>query len=275
MQQSRGSVCTYQQAQDLLACRRLPDCLTCQQLVCAWLCPRICPLPDSNLHAAAAILLRHSMRTQTTYAYRMALQTGLSTAGDAHLRWHAKRSADVFRIFRAAFAAKSRQAALVAVMAVQSGSGSLQLQLLRDTYSQPADALAIAPYFGFSLNDEVYALGANATIDQVLDLARTRVVKDTYATTYASATVAASFGIPLVAYEGGQHMGGGGSTCGSDSCANVDWLQGKLQNANRDWRMGGLYDNMLRCGNNTWLVAVAGGSCSWWRLVVRAASNRA
>lgn len=188
------------------------------------------------------------MFTQTTYSYRMAMQTGLAASGDgnAHLRWHSKRSADVFRAFRTAFAAKGRQSDFVAVMAVQSGSGELQLQLLRDTHAQPADALAIAPYFGFSLNTAVFALGSNVSVDKVLDLARSRVVKDTYATTLSSAGIAARYGVKLVAYEGGQHMGGGGSTCGSDPCENVQWLQDKFSAANRDWRMAGLYNNMLR-----------------------------
>lgn len=95
------------------------------------------------------------MFAQTTYSYRMALQAGLvtpSNSGDGHLRWHSKRSGDVFRTFRTAFAAQGRSAAFVAVMAVQAGSGDLQLQLLRDVHSQPADALAIAPYFGYGLN---------------------------------------------------------------------------------------------------------------------------
>lgn len=181
----------------------------------------------------------------------MAFQTGLATStsnsGDAHLRWHSKRSADVFKVFRAAFAAAGRVASdLVTVMAVQSGGGELQLQLLRDVYGQPADALAIAPYFGYSLNTEVYSLGPNVSLDTVLDLARTQVLQDTYQGTLASAAIAARHNVQLVAYEGGQHMGGGGSICGSDACENVAWLQDKFSNANRDGRMAGLYDNMFR-----------------------------
>jgi len=98
----------------------------------------------------------------------------------------------------------------------------------------------------FVLLQEVFPLGINVSVDKVLDMARSKVVKDTYQTTLASAGVAARFGIPLIAYEGGQHMGGGGSTCGSDACENVQWLQEKFSAANRDWRMAGLYDNMLR-----------------------------
>jgi hypothetical protein len=113
-------------------------------------------------------------------------------------------------------------------------------------YNFQADALAIAPYFGHSLNAEVYSLLATATIEQVLDMARRKVVLDTYESTKASAAVASSFGVALIAYEGGQHMGGTGTTCGNDDCSNVAQLQQLFMDANRHPRIAGLYDNMLR-----------------------------
>lgn len=189
------------------------------------------------------------MFTQTQFALAMGSQAGLVTLeqGDGHLRWHAKRSADVFRAFKAAFAAAGRpRSDLVCVMAVQSGTGELQMQHLRDLYNQPADALAIASYFGYALNEALSALGNSLTIDQVLDYAREQVVKDTYAGVSRSAEIAAQFGVPLLAYEGGQHMGGGGS-CGPDRCEDIQWLQNLFQEANRDPRMTGLYDIMFRC----------------------------
>ena len=116
----------------------------------------------------------------------------------------------------------------------------------QDVYNIQADALAIAPYFGYGLNAEVYPLLATATIEQVLDMARRKVVQDTYETTKSSAAVAASFGVTLIAYEGGQHMGGTGTICGNDDCSNVAQLQQLFMDANRDPRIDGLYDNMLR-----------------------------
>jgi hypothetical protein len=202
------------------------------------------------------------MFTQTHYALAMGAQAGLVSLeqSDGHLRWHAKRSADVFRAFKAAFAAASRpRSDLVTVMAVQSGTGDLQLQQLRDVYNEPADAMAIASYFGYALNEALFPLGSGSlTIDQVLDYAREQVVKDTYSGVSRSGGIAAQFGIPLLAYDGGQHMGGGGS-CGSGRCEDVEWLQTLFQAANRDPRMTGLYDLMLRYDG----IALSGGGMQY------------
>lgn len=80
-----------------------------------------------------------------------------------------------------------------------------------------------------------------------------QVVTDTYRATQSSAAAAAQHNIPLIAYEGGQHMGGGGSICGSDACNNNDKLQQMFYAANRDPRIAGLYDNMFRWDNGAGL----------------------
>jgi len=89
------------------------------------------------------------------------------------------------------------------------------------------------------------ALGYSMLTD-FCDLHMQQVVTDTYRATQASAAAAAQHNIPLIAYEGGQHMGGGGSICGSDACNNNDKLQQMFYAANRDPRIAGLYDNMFR-----------------------------
>ena len=40
------------------------------------------------------------MFSQTQFASRMAAEEAIPNQGDGHLRWHAKRSADVFRAFK-------------------------------------------------------------------------------------------------------------------------------------------------------------------------------
>lgn len=179
---------------------------------------------------------------QTRYASAMALAEG-DTSGNRHLTWYGRKAVQVFSIFDRVFGSLARTR-LVRVVAVQAGSGSAQLSQVG---FGGADALAIGAYFGHSLNSFLYNTDGwqNITVDQVLDQARKLILSDILATTKASAEVAKSYGMKLIAYEGGQHFGGGGS-CGAVDCSTVADLQGKLMAANHSPRMKGLYQNMLK-----------------------------
>lgn len=186
---------------------------------------------------------------QTRYASAMASLEG-DAAGNRHLTWYGRKAAHVFSIFESVFGILARSR-LVRVVAVQAGSGGDQLSQIG---IGGADALAIAPYFGHSLNSLLYNSDwKNTTTDQILDMARKLILSDTLAATKASAAIAKSYGMKLIAYEGGQHFGGGG-LCGTDDCSQVADLQAKFMAANHNPRMKGLYRNMLKA----W--SIGGGS---------------
>jgi hypothetical protein len=133
---------------------------------------------------------------------------------------------------------------LVRVLAVQGGTGDIQLGTSGGSAS--VDALAIAPYFGGSLNYKVFEQGwQNFTVDDILDMARSEIIDDTLRRTRASSLYAQEYGVRLIAYEGGQHMGGSGD-CDGDDCNSIDGMQALFQAANHDHRIKGLYKNMLK-----------------------------
>jgi hypothetical protein len=179
---------------------------------------------------------------QTRYASAMALAEG-DTSGDRHLKWYGRKSSQVFSIFDRVFGSSARTR-LVRVVAVQAGSGSAQMSQVG---FGGADALAIGAYFGHGLNSFLYnsAGWQNITVDQVLDQARKAILSNILASSKSSAEVAKSYGLKLIAYEGGQHFGGGGN-CGAVDCSTIADLQTKLMAANHSPRMKGLYQNMLK-----------------------------
>ena len=173
---------------------------------------------------------------QTRYALQKAAALG-QTSEDRHLRYSGQRSGEIFTIFSEVFgpAAKSR---MVRVIGSQTGGGEEQLSQVG---VGGADALAIAPYFGGSLNNIVFNTEKweNFTTNQILDLARAAVISDSIAGVKSSASTAERYGAKLIAYEGGQHMGGGGECSGGD-CSNIELLQLKFQEANHHPRIQGL-----------------------------------
>jgi len=179
---------------------------------------------------------------QTQYAYNMGTKTGYLD-GNRHLTWYGKKVVSVQQIFYNVFGSEANSR-IVRVLAVQPGTGDVQLNAAGGSFA--VDALAIAPYFGSSLNAYFYNRGwINATVDDILDEARVSILHDTMMATRYSYLAANSSGVRLIAYEGGQHMGGGGS-CGSVDCTSIYGLQALFIAANHDHRIKGLYRNMLK-----------------------------
>lgn len=179
---------------------------------------------------------------QTRYAYKKATEVGL-TGGSRHLQWYGQKVASVMSIFSSVFG-NDTSTRLVRVLAVQGGTGYIQLDAAGGSAS--VDALAIAPYFGGSLNYRVSELGwENFDVDDILDMARSEIIDDSLRRTRASFLYAQQSGVRLIAYEGGQHMGGSGDCYGVD-CTSIDGMQALFQAANHNHRIKGLYKNMLK-----------------------------
>lgn len=101
--------------------------------------------------------------------------------------------------------------------------------------SQRADALAIAPYFGGSIGDEIGTNGeiSTITVDEILDRLETTVYTETEVWTKANSDMIANFGfdVDLIAYEGGPHLVANGVYQNNETLVN------KLIEANRNPRM--------------------------------------
>lgn len=146
------------------------------------------------------------------------------------IKWQAHRSGQAFKLLSESL----RPEQMVRVLAGQASNADV-CRVLFESMADPAinsaggkaDVMAIAPYFGNDIksSDKAY----------ILDQCEQRVYSQTASYTKANKVHADRFKVPLVAYEGGQHL------FSSDSAQ-----QAAMKEANRDARMGQIYSRMYK-----------------------------
>lgn len=143
---------------------------------------------------------------QHDYAREQGTKKLLSKEGNvAAARFYAGRSVEIFKIFEEEFGDTSR---LVRVLATQSVNTWLTQHILswQDAWKH-ADALAIAPYFGFGPGQAEEAEEFEAlSVDALIDRLQAEALPASRKQMAAQREIADEFGLRLVAYEGGQHM---------------------------------------------------------------------
>ncbi len=194
-----------------------------------------------------------------------AIQEGLKEKLDkkksqAGYKWFSKRSVETFKIWEEVFGGTDR---LIRVMGGWVSNQILSNTLLsyKDAYKH-TDALAIGPYFSALPR----VLRRTKTVDDVFKAMLDKKTKEGMESTVnyikKQVKVTNSFGVDLVAYEGGQHL--------------VDWNTRKVDEhpnpllyaANRDPRMGILYDELMnewyRAGGKLFVAFSAPRIYSWY-----------
>ena len=174
---------------------------------------------------------------------RRAAQKGRAL-GMAETDWEAawfytaRRSIEIFTIFEDVFGGADR---LIRLLPSQAANPYVSEQILKfeDAWKH-ADALAIAPYVGWSVSaeekDEVLGLG----LDGVLERVENKILPETIDMMKKQKELADQYGLGLVSYEAGQHLVG-------LWVANDDEnLNSILTAANRSERMGAIYDKYFK-----------------------------
>jgi hypothetical protein len=184
----------------------------------------------------------------------------LESSFTKRINWYGKRSAEVCDIWKSVFGGSPQQ--VVCVMASQAANSWTASEALSCPLWNEAPcaqhgigALAIAPYMGDYLGQEenaevVAGWGASAAgltkLFAELSLGGEiaggpagGALAQSMEWIGVNKAVATSFGIPLVSYEGGQHLVGVGSASNDDILTNL------FSTANRDPRMGSLYTEYL------------------------------
>ncbi len=148
---------------------------------------------------------------QSRYAGEQGVKLGLGPKDKPwEAGWHytAVRSVEIFRIWEEVFGGHDR---FVRVLPVQTGVGAVADGVcgFRDA-AKHADAMAVAPYMGYSIGRGKTAdLGPTMrdwTADQMLDHFEKTGFADALQRMAKDKASAAKHGLALVAYEGGQHM---------------------------------------------------------------------
>ena len=124
-------------------------------------------------------------------------------------QYYAKRSADVMQIFEAEFSGNDRLVKVISSQAANSWVTNYIIEKFKDSIYNPtqvqADAIAIAPYFGGSVANDIGDAGLinSVSVDDILDSLELSLT-DAYTWMDASKTVAETHNLELIAYVGGQ-----------------------------------------------------------------------
>jgi hypothetical protein len=172
------------------------------------------------------------------FATRQGLELGLSTdSWEARLRYHALRSRQIFDIFEDVLGLER----IVRVLAAQQdGPAEAEALLSYEDMADSVDALAIGSYFGIELGlPEAQDRVLQMTLDDLFHELETVTLPDAMRYVGENAAIAAQYQIPLVAYEGGQHL--------SSIMSGIDdpRINDLFDAANRDPRMGDIYSQLL------------------------------
>ncbi len=179
------------------------------------------------------------------YAREQGLARSLGAGGsiedgacEAQVRFYSLRSRQMFEQFEAVFPA----ARLVRVLATQSDYAWVSRTELDFPGTRAhVDVLATGAYFAYSLGApaeqaRVRAMDVNALMSEL----ETTTVPAVGAEFVRDAAIAAEYGLPLVAYEGGQHFQGFG---GVENDRAINLL---FDGVNRNPRMGARYEQLLQ-----------------------------
>jgi chitodextrinase len=177
----------------------------------------------------------NSQFAQAAYAANQGRVLSLSVDPfQAQLFYYSRRSVEMFDLWSAEMA----PARLVRVIASQADNSWVSEQQLDYLNARAkTDALAMAPYFGYKLG--TLATTPLLTLDALFVTLQTVSLPEAIASINSQAAVARLRGVPLISYEGGQHLTGVG---GLENNAALNTL---FDAANRDARMGALYKTYL------------------------------
>ncbi len=178
---------------------------------------------------------------QTAYAREKGLALGLSKdPGEATLRFYAKRAVEMFSVWEGIFG-KER---LVRVLAFQSDIDPAYADEVALSFGDTrnhVDALAIGPYFGTELAADAAGVERlkKMPLDELMRELESSALPKAKAQMLAHAAAARKYGLPLIAYEGGQHLW-------NMSGQEAPEVSSLFLAANRDPRMGALYSRYLK-----------------------------
>jgi hypothetical protein len=201
-------------------------------------------LVKQKLNASSKVYVEHSnevwngMFDQSKYVQEKGTALGLSSDPyEAGLRYHAKRSVEIFGLFSQQF----EPARLVRVMGSQAASAwASATELDYPAAKGHTDAVAIAPYFGGDYGSpEHVGRVRGMSADQLLSDIESTALPQAIGWMKEQAAVAKARGVSLIAYEGGQHLSG---IFGAENDAALNTL---FDSVNRHPRMKSLYTRYL------------------------------
>lgn len=190
---------------------------------------------------------------QYDYARSQGEAAGLGTGRDAADRYYCRRSVEIFQIFESVFAQTGRQGLVKVIASQNSPWWATRMMDWIDPETgeraiEQADYWAVAPYFCGSPPSDT-----GLTVDGLLDICEASI-DSTLDSAKEIGDAARAYNVPLISYEGGQHIR-------NDNAS--DAIQTVYNLANDDPRMGTLYTQYL----NQWRTDVGGQMFTLFSLI--------
>ncbi len=182
---------------------------------------------------------------QGAWVQNQGLAQGLGpTPFQARLQYYARRSGQIADIFKQTFAGlgPGQEERVIAVVNSQHANPWVGEQILDfENTAAKIDAFAVAPYFGYEFGLESnIPQTLSFTVDGLLEACRWEIENELGPKMVENAQVANARGLPLIAYEGGQHLAAVGT-----ANSNVA-LTSLFSAADNHPKMGELYDLMFQ-----------------------------
>lgn len=171
--------------------------------------------------------------------------------GMRHVDWYSRRTTQITQIWDEVFAQKGQKDRVIGVMAGQAANPWILQEAIKYNWSSEKkshadygiDVLSIAGYTGVSATEEELLNWINESDGGLNSLFKkyNQGLPDTYAIWQKTFEIAKAEGLPLVAYEGGQHL------AASTFVKNFadERVNNLFINANRDSRMGQIYEELM------------------------------
>ncbi len=197
--------------------------------------------PNLKIYLEYSNELWNGAFSQQSYAAAAAQALGYSgQSWERAWKYTAKRSADVFHIFGSVFGSTQRLVRVIPSQAANSWLSNEIITFFKSSQYNPnqvgADALAIAPYFGNEVADQIASQGLvnSITVPQIITRLR-NALADSYTWMQDQKAVADQHNLKLVAYECGAHLVATGNNTNNGTLTN------KLISANRDTALQRMY----------------------------------
>jgi hypothetical protein len=176
---------------------------------------------------------------QHRYMLQQGQRLGLDSDPErASWKYYSRRSVEIFNIWEQAFGGKER---LVRVLAGFIGNKDMSKTILAYNGAyRYADAFAIAPYVYGDYNALRHARNVGDIFSIMNDPRYAHSLPNELNAVQQQAEIAKSFGVDLIAYEGGQHL------VDSQSKSNDQYPNNLFYQANRSPQMGVIYQRLLQ-----------------------------
>lgn len=201
--------------------------------------------PELHVYIEYSNEVWNSLFMQNKYAMEQGELRGLDKKNKYHAGWkfYSERSVEIFKIFERVFGGTDRLVRVMGSQAVRFGMTRMLLE--HKNAHEHVDVLAIAAYFGGGASGEDVELVLNMDEEHLAEYLRNKSIATATIEFQENYEIGHQYELPVVAYEGGQHLGGIGHQVGNETLVSL------FQGVNRNPKFKEVYAEMYNGWKNS------------------------